>query len=177
MREWAKANGGPVGVVVLGLLVALPNAWVGGAVALFGVLWWIFSRDRVQRWLPFEWRGFGSPTRRGLDASYIADREIRLADLFSTDQAVITGKTFERCIFTGPGVVGFIESRIVSPAFDVGGLTPDALLWEVEEERWVVGGVAFQDCVLRDCKFRGCGIAGTKDFLDQARQEMKENRR
>lgn len=173
MREWARANGGPVGLITVGILAAFPSHYIGIVLILVGLFWYVFTHQRLKSWLPFGWTGFGAKASQNLSRTYISDEEIRIADLFPPGEAVVEGKTFERCEFLGPAVVAFTGScHLVSPVFDVSGLTPDALLWELEADRWVLGGVAFRDCTLRDCRFQSCGIAGTKADLEPFRSEL-----
>jgi hypothetical protein len=174
MREWAKANGGPIGLLVLGALAAFPNRIVGIALIGGGSVWYLLAHDRVRSWMPVRWTGFGNKPPINFSQTYFADQTIRIAELFPPGSAVVKGKTFERCRFIGPAVVAFLGgSHVISPGFDVGGLTPDALLWEMTEDRWVLGGVAFSDCVLRGCSFEACGIAATKDQIEHIRSEFR----
>lgn len=176
MREWAKANGGPIGLLVIGVLAAFPNRYLGIVLIIGGAIWYLLTHDKVRAWIPIHWTGFGNKPLIDFSRTYFADQTIKIAEMFPPGNAVVKGKTFERCKFTGPAVIAFIGgSRVSSPAFDVGGLTPDALFWQMTDERWVLGGVAFSDCTLRDCSFEACGIAATQEQIEQIRREFRSD--
>ena len=52
MREWVKANGGPLAVVVLGIALTAQSCYVGITMAVIGAVWYVASRRPVARRLP-----------------------------------------------------------------------------------------------------------------------------
>lgn len=66
MRQWLKANGGPLAVVVVGLALTGFTTSYGWIVVVVGVLWWL--AHFVYPRLPWEVRRKGTPHRRSAAA-------------------------------------------------------------------------------------------------------------
>jgi hypothetical protein len=115
-------NDVPTSVVVL--------LYLAGAVAAVVAL---LTVSAVQRWTPISiaWVGFGGrswATARALSANYIADRELRIADLVTAENWRVDRKTFERCTFRGPALVVFTGGITENVVFDTHGNTQDTVI-------------------------------------------------
>lgn len=177
MREWAKANGGPVGLVALGILAVFPSKILGGALIAVGLCWYVYTHDRLHRWVPIVWKGFGAHSSHALNRSYIADQEVRVVDLVAPGETNVTGKTLERCKVVGPAILALLDGTVAdSCSFDIHGLTPDALFWEIESDRWVLGAIGLKRCTFRNCSFERCGIVGTKSDREYIQGELSKGR-
>lgn len=99
------------------------------------------------------------------DDPHITNRSFRLVDLLNRND-LITGRTFEECTIYGPAVLAPLYKNIFDECIFEGD--PNALIWEVPEERnQVIGAIGAQQCVFRRCNFRGIGIAGKRELVEQ----------
>jgi hypothetical protein len=88
----------------------------------------------------------------------------------------LEGLTFENCLITGPAIL-FIHPdwkiEIDSPVFEIPGGDIEAVFWEVDPyKQTVIGAIAVKDCVFRNCRFQGIGLASVRPVLDHIRNSM-----
>jgi hypothetical protein len=101
----------------------------------------------------------------------ISDRTLRIVDLVG-DGAHIEGRTFERCHIMGPALVTFIFPLKMSGGGFVTGGNIEAILWEQPPNKRVIGIIAVENCVFRDCTFEGIGIVGPPEDIQQFRNAL-----
>ncbi|SRR6266567_4044796 len=92
----------------------------------------------------------------------------RLVDLIDADPPMLDRVTFVNCVLKGPAVLMMQGCTLTDT--NLGGPTPDAVLWELPWGRSVVvGAILAKRCIFRKCEFRGVGLAGPPDFIAQIR--------
>ena len=87
------------------------------------------------------------------------------------DRGLIENMQFINCHLMGPAVIvpiacTFTSTNIAEAAADV--------IWEVDiEHRAPIGAIALKDCELVSCRTTNIGFAGTREFGDKMRREVK----
>jgi hypothetical protein len=108
-----------------------------------------------------------------LAAPYVRGRRISIIDLTTPQDVLVRQKTFEHCDLFGPAVVSFTGSGLLSQcSFAAPQTNIENILIEVAPNRYVAGVVGFAGCTLRDCRFFGVSIAGTREQIDMFRTEL-----
>lgn len=107
--------------------------------------------------------------------SYVEDQTFTLADLVQDlvkggEPAVIVNRTFVRCTLRGPAILAPMGKTSFTRTTLEGSL--DALFWEVEEGRTIVGAVGARDCQFIDCTFPAVGIAGPAALRQKILDEL-----
>lgn len=89
---------------------------------------------------------------------------VKAADVAFTSNPV-KNMHYEDCIIQGPAVLIFLGNTSLDGCSFEG--PPETITWEISPERQtVLGAVGFEDCVFLRCQFRGVGIAGNREFID-----------
>jgi hypothetical protein len=108
-----------------------------------------------------------------IDEKRYDGRVMRITELVVGDEAVIDGFTFTGCHFEGPAVLVLRDTVLTN--CDLGGPTPEAVLWEIPTSRDVpIGAILAVNCHFERCTFRGIGFAGPPDFISQIRADMAD---
>jgi len=163
-------GGGLVGGAVLGAWLVLRSVGLGWAiVATCGAFLILTAGMRgLLSWLRNRTDEIG-------EESYLRQKRIRLTDLvLEPSKPIVTDRTFEECRFVGPALITFLDGTVVNGGnFEMGAwVDSESMLIEVPEGRYVVGVLAFKDCVLRNCTFHGVGIVGTALVLQKFRDAL-----
>lgn len=97
------------------------------------------------------------------------DRVVRISELVSPD-GHLADCVFTRCQIDGPAVLVLRRGSLVD--CNLGGPTPDAVLWEIPRYRpRVVGAILAEDCTFEKCTFSNVGFAGSPDVIWQLRND------
>jgi hypothetical protein len=73
------------------------------------------------------------------------------------------------CHIDGPAVIVPQDTWLSNS--DLGGPSPDAVLWEILPERTVVvGAILAKGCTFDVCEFRNVGFAGPTGFIEEVKQ-------
>lgn len=116
----------------------------------------------------------------------MAGESIRIHELLEGESVVIENREFEDCEIVGPALIFPMGCTFDSCGFagDV-----DAILWEVPLRKVTeirsdgteasfyegpvkVGAIAVRNCKFLRCRFRGIGITGPPDFVQQFRESV-----
>jgi hypothetical protein len=104
------------------------------------------------------------PTMDETRMTYIQNRDIYISDLVRHEDK-ISARVFENCLIIGPAIITFIGCDARDSGFE-GDL--ESLFIEVPERR-ILGAIAFENCLFRNCHFRRVGIIGTPDLIQYLR--------
>jgi hypothetical protein len=105
------------------------------------------------------------------DERHITHRSFRIVDLLGQNDYIVD-RIFEDCTIYGPAVVVPLDHTVFDQC--VLDAPPDALLWEVPEDRqFIVGAIGLIRCTLRRCHLRGLGIAGPKAMINEFMEDFK----
>lgn len=103
-------------------------------------------------------------------------KEIRLADLVSTDDWTVSGHKFENCDIWGPAVLVLLRDVEISNCTWKG--TPDSLFWELSPGRKsFTGAIGVRDMAFRRCRFHGVGLAGNEAQIRHLRGSFRNLQR
>jgi hypothetical protein len=178
IKTWAVANGGAPAVIIVGVGLLAVSLVLGIALMVAGSLWFFVRLEPIRKRL-ITWLG-GDPLQpdipvAGLSIGHAGEvhvhqgdggarraeeprREIRLADLVSERTFVIKGKTYEDVDFIGPAVIAITNGTVMEEPHFPSDL--DAIFWRVpDDKKEVAGAIAFDNCVLRRCRFFAIGVA------------------
>jgi hypothetical protein len=108
--------------------------------------------------------------KEGIEAKQLSDRVVHLSQL-AGEKGLLDGITFIGCDIKGPAVL-VLQACTLSNC-NLGGPSPDAVLWEVPATRSViVGAILAARCVFEKCTFMNIGIAGPPELIRQIRDSM-----
>lgn len=99
-----------------------------------------------------------------LAASYISDRQFRIADLVRED-FVVVNRTMERCTIYGPAVVLLNGGKFVHNSLEG---SPESVLITTPNSR-LVGVIELRNCTLIDCKLKRIGLIGNTEHIERLR--------
>lgn len=176
------ANGGAPAVVIVGIGLLAVSPALGIALIVLGSVWFIVRLDPVRKRLIALLGGDSEVPSNAMDMSRVAiahagevhvhaqgpqddlaqqttrrRREIRLSDMVNEHAFVISNKTYEDVDFLGPAIIALKGTLIDEPHLR-GDL--DAIFWRVpDEKKEIIGAIAFENCVLRRCRFFSVGFA------------------
>ena len=144
-------------LMVYQILVPLGGLFAGLAVVFFLSLFVAPYRQRNELRTIVESR---TGTTTDLDAQYYREQTISLAEVGKAGSIIIIkDKTFERCTISGPCIVTFDGGCVLShTTWDV---RPEVFLYEITENRKVIGVMQFESCIFRDCRFSNTGVFAT----------------
>ena len=109
-----------------------------------------------------------------LTQSVLQNRDIRLADL-TRESVVIRNKTFINCNLYGPAMVCLTEKTSSLSYCGIEG-EPDVSFIETINKK-VIGGIELEQCVFRNCKFRGVGFIGSPDIVAATKARFDATKR
>jgi hypothetical protein len=90
---------------------------------------------------------------------------VRLCQL-AGDDGVLDGFEFTGCQIKGPAVLA-LQGQTNLTSSNLGGPTPDAILWEIPHSRPViVGAILVNNCTFDECTFEKVGFAGPPEFIE-----------
>ena len=81
---------------------------------------------------------------------------LRISDLAVTSD-LLEGLTFENCQIVGPAVLGVLNNNTFVNCNWEG--PPEAIIWEVPEDRPVLGVIGLQTCTFAGCHFQRISMA------------------
>lgn len=128
------------------LLIVTPAV---AGIGLYGLRRWQGGHERKVTTLP-------SP-------SYFSNQRLYVADLVRDVEApIIKDKTFEDCTLVGPAVLAPRGTTVLQNNNFEGPLS--SFVYEIPEERFVIGIIGLEDCVVRRCRFEKIGLMGPSGF-------------
>jgi hypothetical protein len=110
-----------------------------------------------------------------LQASYLSNLNIRMADLASTGNPIISGRVFEDCEFYGPAVISIHQNCTGDLAITtMQGITIDTAL--IPTTNPVNSGIfIFDNCVFKGtCKLNNVSIIGSPELIEALKEKMKQ---
>lgn len=113
------------------------------------------------------------PATRG-PGSYLRNEKILICELAS-DKPVVKDKTFEDCELIGPAMIFLTGSTFMVNSSFEGSFEKTVLI--LREKRWLMGVVAFEDCIFKRCKFLKVGIIASPGQEEKYRKGFGEGKR
>lgn len=97
---------------------------------------------------------------------------LRVADLTVTSPT-IEEAMFVNCRLVGPAFLAIIDAvQLRSCTFDTAGLGLDAVLWEVDPPRPIVGATGLRAVCFEECRFEGVGFMATRPVIAMLRADL-----
>lgn len=81
----------------------------------------------------------------------------------------VVGQEFEDCYIEGPAFLAPAGGNTFEECYFIAVGDSESILWQVNEDRYVVGVLQLKDCRFTRCTFRDIGIIGNKNTLDAFR--------
>jgi len=110
-----------------------------------------------------------------LQASYLNNLNIKMADLGSTGNPIISSRVFENCEFYGPAVV-IIHSNCVGELgiTTLPGITMDTALIPTTTAN-ISGVFIFDNCVFKGiCKLNNVSIIGSPEVIEKLKEKLRQ---
>jgi hypothetical protein len=110
-----------------------------------------------------------------LQASYLSNLNIKMADLGSTGNPIISSRVFENCEFYGPAVVIIHDNCVGMVGIAMlPGITMDTALIPTTTAN-ISGIFIFDNCVFKGiCKLNNVSIIGSPEVIEKLKEKLRQ---
>lgn len=98
---------------------------------------------------------------------------VKISDLVSGSY-IITGQVFRNTVIQGPAVLAILEGNTFTSCAFENPVNAEAMLWRPMNPTVSIGAIGLSRCHFQDCEFRGIGLTGSPETLEQIRGLYKQ---
>ena len=102
----------------------------------------------------------------------LKDQVVHLGQFEIGEDQTLAGHKFTDCLILGPMVVVLVGCKLERCTFEHPGDEITSILWRFPKAPQVAGCLALSECEFVQCRFRGVGIAGTPESLDDWKRKL-----